>query len=440
MVCPDESTNTLQSATIVRYAKTRISIVQGPDSGTSFETVNKPIRVGTAPENDLVLADKTVSRRHCAVEPVVGGFRIRDEGSTNGLLIADARVYDAVFSGKVQIRMGDTVLAVEPMAETVEKEQSTVNRYGDLLGRSSRMRELFADLARIAPSDVTLLIEGETGTGKELVAETVHQRSPRAEKPYVVFDCGAVAPTLAESELFGHEKGAFTGAIASRPGVFEQASGGTIFLDELAELPRDLQPKLLRVLEKHEVRRLGAQRYVSVDVRVVAATNRNLAAEVACGNFREDLYFRIAGAHVYVPPLRDRMDDLRLLVEHFLLRVDPSRTISDVPLQVWEMFQSHRWPGNVRELSNAVQRFLVTPERALGNSLPGTDAATRILPKSTQPLAPLRVARREASDAFERAYLIDALERAHGNVTRAAAIAEVSRQMVQKLMRKHDIG
>ena len=354
----------------------------GSRFGDLVETVNKPIRVGTAPENDLVLADKTVSRRHRAVEPVVGGFRIRDEGSTNGLLIADARVYDAVFNGKVQIRMGDTVLAVEPMAETVEKGQLTVNSYGDLLGRSSRMRELFADLARIAPSAVTLLIEGETGTGKELVAETVHQRSPRAEKPYVVFDCGAVAPTLAETELSGHEKGAFTGAIASLPGVFEQASGGTIFLDELAELPCDLQPKLLRVLEKHEVRRLGAQRYVSVDVRVVAATNRNLAAEVACGNFREDLYFRIAGAHVYVPPLRDRMDDLRLLVEHFSLRVDPSWTISDVPLQVWEMFQSHRWPGNVRELSNAVQRFLVMPERALGISHPGTDAATRILPNN----------------------------------------------------------
>jgi two-component system response regulator GlrR len=303
------------------------------------------------------------------------------------------------------------------------------------------MRELFADLSRIAPTDVTLLIEGETGTGKELVADSVHRASGRASGPYVVFDCSAVAPTLAESELFGHERGAFTGAIASRPGVFEQADGGTIFLDELGELPRDLQPKLLRVLEKREVRRIGSQRTIPVNVRLIAATNRNMAAEVARGAFREDLYFRVAAAHVYVPPLRDRMEDLPMLVEHFLSLAAPQRALADVPTQVWEMFHAHRWPGNVRELNNAVQRFLVTPERAL---MPAQQADAT--PASQSPVArpenvlPLRIARREASDTFERDYLKSLLARAEGNVTRAAAIGEVSRQMIQKLMRKHGLG
>jgi transcriptional regulator with GAF, ATPase, and Fis domain len=310
------------------------------------------------------------------------------------------------------------------------------------------MRELFADLQRIAPTDVTLLIEGETGTGKELVAESVHATSERSQGPLVVFDCSAVAPTLAESELFGHERGAFTGAVSSRPGVFEQADGGTIFLDELGELPKDLQPKLLRVLEKREVRRLGSQRTISVDVRLIAATNRNLAAEVALGNFREDLYFRLAAAHVYVPPLRERMDDLPLLVEHFLARARPPRRLSDIPPQVWDMFGAHRWPGNVRELSNAVQRLLVMPDHALRPPRP-SEPPTAVAPSSEPPpsseaasgaVQPLRVARREASEAFERQYLEALLRRTSGNVTRAAALAEVSRQMVQKLLRKHDIG
>jgi transcriptional regulator with PAS, ATPase and Fis domain len=311
------------------------------------------------------------------------------------------------------------------------------------------MRELFADLARIAQTDVTLLIEGETGSGKELVAESVHSASRRAEGPFVVFDCSATAPTLIESELFGQERGAYTGAVA-RPGLFEQADGGTIFLDELGELPKDLQPKLLRVLERREVRRLGAQRTTPVDVRVLSATNRNLAVEVQRGNFREDLYFRLATARVRVPPLRDRMEDLPLLVEHFLARARSPHHVSDLPPALWEMFKSHRWPGNVRELWNSVQRFLVTPERVFiqeepGPLSPGTvgavaSGATAPPAAFGQPgtvLPPLRVARRDATDAFERAYLQTLLDQSGGNMKRAATNADVSRQMVQKLMRKH---
>jgi transcriptional regulator with PAS, ATPase and Fis domain len=221
--------------------------------------------------------------------------------------------------------------------------------------------------------------------------------------------------------------------------VFEQADGGSIFLDELGELPKDLQPKLLRVLERREVRRLGSQRTISVSVRLIAATNRNLAAEVQRGNFREDLYFRLAAAHLRVPPLRDRMEDLRLLVQHFLSRAQPPRSAEDIPDAIWDMFDTHRWPGNVRELSNAVQRFLVTPDRVLSPDLGAAHQNRPSLRIDPATLQPLRVARREASEAFELAYVQALLTRASGNMTRAGAIAEVSRQMVQKLMRKYGI-
>ena len=425
---------------LVNYSKIRVTVLQGPDAGTTRELASEALRVGSSSDNDLALTDNTVSRRHCAIEPLAssGGVRIRDEGSTNGVFIGGLRVFDAVVSGTAQIKVGDTVLGVEPLSEVVSREQAVNDRFCNMLGRSPRMRELFADLARIAPSDVTVLIEGETGSGKELVAESVHTASLRAEGPLVVFDCSSVAPSLAESELFGHERGAFTGAVTARAGVFEQADGGSIFLDELGELPKDLQPKLLRVLERREVRRLGSQRTIPVDVRLIAATNRNLAAEVQRGNFREDLYFRLAAAHVRVPPLRDRMEDLPLLVEHFLSRTKPRRTLADIPRHVWTMFNNHRWPGNVRELWNAVQRFSVTPERVLTDDFSPTNARESRPPTAEPvPIQALPVARREASEAFERNYLEALLRRTDGNVMRAAAVAEVSRQMIQKLMRKH---
>jgi transcriptional regulator with GAF, ATPase, and Fis domain len=396
------------------------------------------VRIGTSSDNDIVLTDNSVSRRHCEIESTPAGIRVRDMGSTNGVFVAGIRVHDASMLPPVTLQLGETAIAVTALSETVEREQATLDRFGDLLGRSPRMRELFADLARIAPTEVTLLIEGETGTGKDLVAESVHRASPRAERPYVVFDCGAVAPTLVESELFGHERGAFTGAVNTRQGVFEQAEGGTLFLDELGELPRDLQPKLLRILEKRELRRIGSSKTIAVDVRVVAATNRNIMAEVKRGAFREDLYYRIAAAHVAVPPLRDRVGDLTMLLEHFLSRESPPRTLREIPSDVVEMFAAHRWPGNVRELRNAVQRLLVTPDRALSMGVTGPEISGAVSPHGE--MVPLRIARRDASDAFERTYLETILGKTGGNVTRAAAIAEVSRQMIQKLMRKYGLG
>ena len=321
------------------------------------------------------------------------------------------------------------------------ESQQPLSRFGSLLGSSPRMRALFADLARLAKTDISVLIEGETGTGKDLVASSLHDESLRAARPFIVFDCAAVPPTLAESDLFGHERGAFTGAVAAQAGVFEQANGGTIFLDEIGELPRELQPKLLRVLEKRQVRRLGDSKIIPVDVRVIAATNRSLRCEVKRGHFREDLYYRLAGAHVGVPPLRDRPGDVRLLAEVFLASAHPPRSLLDVPLRAWEAFDSHRWPGNVRELRHALERVLVTPEQPL-------DAEASVEPSA--PLAPafpildergvvvpLHVARANTTRALEKLYLLHLLDSTQGNVSRAAGVANVSRQMLHRLMLKH---
>jgi transcriptional regulator with GAF, ATPase, and Fis domain len=424
-----------RSVRVVEYQKTRLSVISGPDAGLSLEIAGGAVRIGTAEENDLILTDDTVSRRHCEVMPTPNGIRIRDDGSTNLVVVGGVLVVDATFTGPIQIELGNTVITITPLTETVYKEQLDTDRFGDLLGKSAPMQELFADLERIAPTELSLLIEGETGTGKELVAESVHRASARADGPFITFDCSSVAATLAESELFGHERGAFTGAVNARPGIFEQAQGGTIFLDELGELPKDLQPKLLRVLEKREVRRIGGTRTIPIDVRLIAATNRNLRAEVQRGSFREDLYFRIAGARVYIPPLRERMSDLPRLIGSFLAACHPPRTLNEVPQHLWEMLRSYRWPGNVRELRNAVQRMLVTPDRVLEPEADSAEAA----PAPPEELSPLRVARREAADAFERRYVQGLLIRADGNITRAAALAEVSRQVIHALISKHGL-
>jgi transcriptional regulator with GAF, ATPase, and Fis domain len=426
-------------ARVVKYTKTRLLVVSGPDCGAKLEIAGESASLGTAPDNDLVLHDDTVSRRHCEIESSPEGIRVHDVGSTNGVLVGGVRVYDAALSGAQTLWLGNTQVSVTPLDETVDRLEAATDRFGDVIGASARMRAVFADLERIAATDLTLLIEGETGTGKDIIAESVHRSSSRADGPFIVFDCGAVAPSLAESELFGHERGAFTGAVTARSGVFEDAHGGTLFLDELGELPKDLQPKLLRALEKQEVRRLGSHKVVAVDVRILAATNRNLAAEVQRGAFREDLYFRLAATRIVVPPLRERMSDLPLLVEHFLSLERPPRHIDDIGPDVWQMLNAHRWPGNVRELRNAVRRLLVTPERAV-ESLASPPSDSRSSLASPEEILPLRVARRDVNDAFEQNYVRAALERAGGSVSRAASLAEVSRQMLQKLMRKHGIG
>jgi transcriptional regulator with PAS, ATPase and Fis domain len=430
---------------VVSYSKVRLTVVQGPDTGVVRDLVNRTVRIGSSLDNDLVLNDGTVSRHHCAIETILDGVRICDEGSTNGVFLGRIRLLETIVFETVVIQLGDTHIRVEPLSEVVSKEQLVSDRFGDMLGRSARMREMFADLERIAKTDVTLLVEGETGTGKELVADSVHRHSLRANRPFITFDCSAIAPTLIESELFGTVPGAYSGAV-NRAGVFEQAHGGTIFLDELGELPKELQPKLLRVLERREVKRLGSERTKTVDVRVISATHRNLAAEVTRGNFREDLFFRLTTAQIQIPPLRDRMQDLPLLVGHFLERAKSDLKVADISSSVWSMFTTYRWPGNVRELWNAVQRLLITPDRVFLRPHPNEATITPSTAPSTVPnktnsqeVLPLRVARREASDRFEREYLSKLMAFVSGNRKNAANVADVSKEMIRKLLIKHGL-
>jgi two-component system, NtrC family, response regulator GlrR len=424
----------------VRYTRARLVITKGPDSGLTLEAAGRLLKVGSSTDNDLVLSDSLVSRRHCEIELTAAGFRVRDTGSTNGIRTPGTRIFDAAFERTSELTIGASRLSITLLSDGEDREQSRAGSFGDLIGRTGKMRELFADLERLAPSQLSVLIEGETGVGKDVVAESIHRASARSDGPYVVFDCGAVAPTLVESELFGHERGAFTGAHSARAGVFEEAHGGTLFLDEVGELPKELQPKLLRALEGQTIKRLGGRQAFPVDVRVLSATNRNLLSEVTRGQFRQDLYYRLAASKVQVPPLRERLDDIRLLVEHFLSRERPSPPVSSVPAHVWEMFAAHRWPGNVRELRHAVQRLVIAPELSLRMfSESTTPSSTAAKSADDQAVVPLRVARRDAAESFEREYLTMLLQRAEGNPLRAAALAEVSRQMIQKLMRKHGV-
>jgi transcriptional regulator with GAF, ATPase, and Fis domain len=308
-----------------------------------------------------------------------------------------------------------------------------------MIGRSIAMRRVFAILERVAPTDQTVLVEGETGTGKELAAEAVHDESRRSGGAFVVFDCGAISGSLIESELFGHVRGSFTGAVADRPGAFEAASGGTLFLDEVGELPLDLQPKLLRALEQRQIRRVGSNTPRQVDVRIVAATNRALALEVDRGRFREDLYYRLAVIPLRLPPLRERLGDIPLLIHHFEKQFQGrpgSRPAPPLPEALIDAWAARAWPGNVRELRNEVARAV---------SL-GTDAdlgqGAKIVARSAA-LGPdvdlsemLFAGRERIAEAYERAYIEAALRQTGGNVSRAAELAGVNRKFIQRAMKR----
>jgi transcriptional regulator with GAF, ATPase, and Fis domain len=378
-----------------------------------------------------VLGDDTVSRHHFTLRVDEAGVRVIDAGSRNGTTVDGLRVRDAWARSSSLIVAGATTLRLRLLDDVVELPLSTRDHFGGLVGGSAAMRQVFAILERVAASDATVLIEGETGTGKELAAEAVHEESARSGGPFVVLDCSAISASLIESELFGHVRGAFTGAVADRPGALEAADGGTIFLDEIGELPLDLQPKLLRALERREIRRVGANDVRRVDVRVVAATNRSLAAEIDAGRFREDLYYRLAVVTVELPPLRERPDDIALLARRFAAELGRGATLSDRALRA---FESQAWPGNVRELRNAVARTLSLGEPS-GEPAEPAPVATGVIDLSV----PLVVARDRLIDGFEERYLREALRQTGGNVTRAAEIAGVSRKFIQRALKRYNL-
>jgi len=397
-------------------------------------------RIGTHSSNDLVLQDPAVSRFHCRLLREEGAWRVRDWGSLNGTRLEGVRIRDADLPADATLSVGDSIVRVRAVAPAEQAVVPMIPAFGQLAGTSVPMRKLFALLEKIGPSDINVLIEGESGTGKELVANEIVQRSPRAEKPFVVVDCGAISPSLVESELFGHLRGSFTGADRDRVGAFEAADGGTVFLDEVGELPVELQPKLLRAIEAREIRRVGETRPRKVNVRVVSATNRDLEREVNRGRFREDLYFRLAVMSVHVPPLRERLDDLVILVRVFLQALGvPDEERLFTPPVLAEMSR-HDWPGNVRELRNYVERTLVlqkadTTIRRSTSGPPGAAAAAA----QHDIGVPFKIAKDSAIDTFERGYLTALLEAAGNNMSKAARMAGMDRMYLHRLVQKHGL-
>jgi len=413
-----------------------VEVLSGPDAGATATAGDEALSVGTAQTNALRLGDRTVSRYHVELTPVPEGVRVRDLGSTNGTRAGAVRIVDAVVPAGTTLTVGDTTLRV---ADAGESERELIGGEGlaGLRGRTPAMRELLAKLERVAARDIGVLLTGESGTGKELAARGLHELGPRAGGPFVTVDCGALAPTLVASELFGHERGAFTGADAQRAGAFEQADGGTLFLDEVGELPSNLQSALLGVLERRRFKRLGSSQEITVDVRVVSATHRDLREDVNADRFRLDLFYRLAVVTLRMPPLRERVDDIPLLVEHFLRDLG-----EDAPLDAFlsepalQMLRAHRWPGNVRELRNWVEAALAmgeAPELGPAGVTGGAD------PIGAGLELPYKQARGALIDQFERRYLTRLMERADGNVSKAARIAKMNRSHLNDLLRRHDL-
>ena len=416
-----------------------VEVVAGPDKGKKASLRHGAVVVGSAPECDLVLTDRSVSSRHCELEASEGGFELRDLGSTNGTFVGDLKVKSATLADKAEIRLGRTRLRFTPHEERESFPLRPRESFGSMLGRSAPMRRCFALLERAAQSDCHVLVEGESGTGKELAAESLHQASKRASGPLVVVDCGSIPPNLVESELFGHEKGAFTGAVATRVGAFEQADGGTLFLDELGELPLEMQPRLLRFLEKREVRRVGGTGSRTVDVRVVAATNKNLEEEIERGNFREDLFYRLNVIPFAVPPLRDRREDIPLLADYFLREFTTAygRKPKELTPEAYTVLSEYYWPGNVRELKNLIERIVILNPQIRVDARHIPLAGTR--KPQDRPLDRFG-SLQEVREAAERDYILRKLEETSGNVTRTAELLGLERSNLYRKMKALGIG
>ena len=418
----------------------RLLVIEGPDEGkeiTIRDLAHRRVLIGKGPACEVLLTDRSVSRRHASIELEGARIRVTDLGSSNGTHVGTVRVRDALAQHGDILRLGATAIRVVLEDDAHEVPASPDSHFGKLVGTSPEMRRVYPVLARLAASKVPVLIEGETGTGKEVVAESLHDASPRASGPFIVFDCTTVAASLFEAELFGHERGAFTGAVAARPGVFEQAHGGTLFIDEIGDLDLPLQAKLLRALERSEVRRVGGTQWTKVDVRIVAATRRDLDAEVQARRFRDDLFYRLAVARVELPPLRKRAGDVRLLATWFWRELGGE---GPLPMEALQRFEGHDWPGNVRELQNAVARQIALGDVRLGRSLaestappaPEGDFIDELIARGL----PFSRGRQEATAEYDRRYVKHMLD-AHGGDSAAAAEASgIGRRYFQKLKTK----
>jgi two-component system response regulator GlrR len=420
----DPATGSLKTRTY------QLSIVAGPDAGRTLPLTGTA-RVGTHADCEVCLRDETVSRYHVELQSRGDGVRVRDLASTNGTLISGIRIQDAIVEPPVNVRVGKTELRISVNEAEVGLPQGPA-AFGGALGTSAAMRRLFGVLQRVAPTDATVLLLGETGTGKEVVARALHAASSRASEPFVVVDCGALSKELIESELFGHVRGAFTGAQTDRRGAFLDAHRGTVFLDEIGELPLEVQPKLLRVLESGAVKRVGDDLFQTIDLRVVAATHRDLQEHVRRGAFREDLYFRLAVVPVIIPPLRERREDVPLLIQHVISQ--QHRGAFDLPQPLLTGLASYSWPGNVRELRNVVERALA------GGDIQLEDGGAGPAPSASELSAlPFKEAKERLVSAFTREYLAALLEQCDGNISQVARTAGIARNYVQRLVQKYGI-
>ena len=411
-----------------------VVVTEGPDQGKRCSSQSERLTIGTATDNDLALTDPAVSRYHLELGRAADKVSVRDVGSTNGTLAGSIALERGAVPPGTTLKIGRTTLEVSD-GQTLELELHPGESFGPLKGRTDVMRRLMTRVAKVAKSDAAVLLNGESGTGKELLAQALHEQSPRAGKPFVTVDCGSLAPGLVASELFGHERGAFTGAERRHLGAFERADGGTLFLDEIGELPAALQSTLLGVLERKTFRRVGGTDQVTVDVRVVSATHRDLRAEVNAGTFRLDLFYRLAVVKLEVPALRQRADDIPLLVEHFLREAGHDGPVEDlVSARAMESLKAHYWPGNVRELRNLVEATLAMGETPELESGAAAAASPSVLDERSY-----KDARAAALAEFERRYLGGLVERSKGNVSEAARLARMDRSHLIELLKKHQL-
>jgi DNA-binding NtrC family response regulator len=414
--------------------KAELRVTAGPDRGLELELGADSLLIGSSPRCDVVLHDGTVSARHAEIQASARGYAIRDLGSTNGILLGNHKIERAPLQDGMRLELGDSVLVVRALGGTRSVPLSRAGLFGELVAHSIKMRAFVEQLAQAARSSATVLLEGESGAGKEVAAQALHRASPRKNAPLVVFDCGAQAGSLAAAELFGHEKGAFTGARESRPGLVEEAEGGTLFLDEIGELPLELQPLLLGLLERKRSRRIGGREELRHDVRIIAATNRNLAEEVRAKRLREDLFHRLAVLRLRVPPLRERPEDLPVLADTYAAEAGGSLSADALaPLLAYD------WPGNVRQLRNVVTRMIVQGEKPSAALAHDRRPGALALFDEQGRLRPWLDVRQDATAAAERIYVECALKSCGNSLTQAAELAGITRQSFTALAVKHGL-
>ena len=428
---PTTRTKIGRPAAATRLADHDLVVVAGPDEGARWPLAAGPVRVGKDRAGEVALTDPAVSRHHLTLVQTPDGCLLTDPGSTNGTLVNGLRVKEAILTPGTIIEIGDTTLRFQRRLAELSGD------FASLVGKSAPMRALFRQLEQVAPTALSVVLIGETGTGKELVARAIHQRSPRAKGPCVVLDCAATEPALMAAAMFGHTAGAFTGATDRRTGAFVSASGGTLFVDEIGELPLELQPKLLRVLETHEVQPVGADSPVKVDVRILAATHRNLDEMVAAGRFRQDLYYRLAGLVVEVPPLRERPEDILPLARHFLAATRPELELSS---GAQARLAAHPWPGNVRELKNVLERSaaLAGPIGTLEESHLVFGRSSRVVPATPSLSASGQLAARSLEDV-EREAVAAALASSGWNKVEASRTLGITRKTLDAKIEKYGL-